>query len=202
MSGATLGMATNYNSNSHIQRTAVEISIPFIKQAVDTLDIPSIASSPFIIADFGSSQGLNSVYAMKTIIDYLYEKKNDMREPLIVHNDLPTNDWTTLFQLLIETNMYRGLASGRSFCEQCLPNNSLSIGYSSSALSWLSGKPCNISDHCYADLSRNLKEREAFKHYAYLDYCRFLENRSRELLFNGVLILSIFCCQRTHKWCL
>jgi hypothetical protein len=93
-------MTKTYDYNSPIQRTAIEVSAPFIKQAIDALGVTSSASSPFIIADFGSSQGLNSIYAMKTIIEYLQETKKDMRKPLIVHNDLPTNDWTKIFQLL------------------------------------------------------------------------------------------------------
>ena len=192
MSGSTLGMTKNYNSSSVVQLSAVQISIPFIKQAIDALDVTSSPSSPFIIADYGSSHGLSSLYAMKTIIAYVQETKKDMREPLVIHNDLPTNDWTTLFQLLIADDSYKGIASGRSFYKQCLPSNSLSIGYSSSSIHWLSGKPCNISDHCYADLSGNAKDREAFKHQAYLDYCQFLEYRSRELLPSGVLLLAIF----------
>jgi hypothetical protein len=145
-----------------------------------------------IIDDFGASEGRNSVYVMKTIIDYLRKTKNDMREPLVVHNDLPTNDWTSFFQLLIDDNSYKGVASDRSFYEQCLPNDSLSIGYLAASIHWLSSKPCNVSDHCYVGFARDLKEREAFKDQARLDYCHFLKNRSRELLRGGVLILAIY----------
>jgi hypothetical protein len=128
----TVGMAECYNSNSSPQLSAIESSIPFIRQAIDVLDvIPS--SSPLIIADFGSAQGANSVCAMKSIIEYLQESQKDVRLPLVIHNDLPTNDWTALFNILSDENSYFGLACGRSFYDQCLPSNSVTIAYSSSS---------------------------------------------------------------------
>ncbi|CAF0878356.1 unnamed protein product [Didymodactylos carnosus] len=147
---------------------------------------------PLIIADFGSSHGLNSIYAMKAIIKYLKTSKNEQRSFLIVHNDLPTNNWAILFDLLNKDGSYFGLANGRSFYEQCLPSNSLSIGYSSASLNWISCKPCNISNHCVSLFALN-DEYEKFKQQARLDYTQFLEHRSNELLPGGVLILCIPC---------
>jgi hypothetical protein len=147
-------------------------------------------STPLIIADFGSSSGRNSIRIMKLIIEYL-EKTNKLRGlPLIIHNDLPTNDWTRFFQLLANDNSYQGLANGRSFYEQCLPNNSLSIGYSSASLHYLSKKPCNIQNHCYIHFA-NESERERFKHQSKCDFNLFIEHRSRELISGGILILNI-----------
>jgi len=125
MSGATTGMSNNYNSNSSMQKFVVQSSVKFIEEAIDVLDVASVD----IIADFGCSQGLNSIYAMKAIINYLKKTNKYVKEPFIIHNDLPTNNWRTLFQLLIEDNSYKSVASGRSFYEQCLPNNSPQIGY-------------------------------------------------------------------------
>jgi len=187
MARATLGMDASYNSNSLLQKTAVQLSTEFIKEAIDALDVTSVD----IIADFGSSHGVNSIDAMKTIIDYLRKTKNIVKDPLVIHNDLPTNDWTLLFQLLIKDNSYNGVASGRSFYEQCLPNNSLSIGYSSTSIQWLSKKPCNVPNQCRVDPVESPKECQAFRHQAYLDYSQFLQHRSCELIPGGVLILTI-----------
>jgi len=68
---------------------------------------------------------------MKIIIEYLEKTNKLFRSPIVIHNDLPTNDWTTLFQLLAKDNSYHALANGHSFYEQCLPSNTLSIGFSS-----------------------------------------------------------------------
>ncbi|CAF1222083.1 unnamed protein product [Adineta steineri] len=191
MSGSIKGMVGCYNMNSSQQMCAVELSLPFIQQAIDILDLSNISmTQPLIIADFGSSHGLNSMYAIKSIIEHIQKSKNEQRSFLIVHNDLSTNDWTILFDLLNKDNSYYGLASGRSFYEQCLPSNSLIIGYSSTSIHWLSCKPCNISNICISPLNMN---NDKFKHQAYLDYSQFLEHRSNELILGGVLILCIHC---------
>ena len=191
MSGSIKGMAECYNSNCRLQMAAIELSLPFIQQAIDVLDLTS-SSTPLMIADFGSSQGLNSIYAMKKIIEYLRMSKKVDRQVIIVHNDLAGNDWTQLFEMLNKDGSYYGMASGRSFYEQCLPSNSLAIGYSSTSIHWLSCKPCNMSNHCSASFIQG-DELNSFKQQAHLDLCRFLEHRSRELIPGGVFILSIIC---------
>jgi len=102
MTGGALGMSKAYNSSSVLQKTAVQLSIQFLKEAINALDGISVD----IIADFGSSQGSNSISAMKTIIDYLRETKKIVKQPLVIHNDLPTNDWRSLFQLANKDNSY------------------------------------------------------------------------------------------------
>jgi hypothetical protein len=188
-SSGILNMGGSYNSNSLPQLSVIQSSISFIEQAIDVLDIvPS--SFPIIIADFGSSHGVNSMYAIKTIIDYIKRTKKAENSFLVIHNDLPTNDWTTLFNVLNQDRTYFGLSNGRSFYEQCLPSNVLTIGYSSTSIHWLSQKPCNISNHCYFLFAKD-EELAAFKTQAQRDYAQFLENRSHELIKGGVLILTI-----------
>jgi hypothetical protein len=185
----TLGMAGSYNSHSYPQFVSVQSTIPFIQQGIDALDlIPS--SFPIIIADFGAAHGANSIYAMKIIIDYLKQTKKSDQSVLIIHNDLPTNNWSAVFNLLNQDKTFFGLASGRSFYEQCLPSSSVTIGYSANSLHWLSRKPCNISNHCVSVFAQG-EELSAFKAQAQHDYTHFIENRSRELVQGGVLIISI-----------
>jgi len=191
---AILAMGKDYNANSRPQNSAVDSTIPYIREAIDVLDI-SPSSGSLIIADFGSAHGSNSIHAIKLIIQYLKEtnKIDDGKQILVVHNDLPTNDWTSLFELIEKENSYNGVASGRSFYGQCLPLNTLSIGFSSTSLHWLSRKPCNLSNHCVATFAQDSGEREAFKYQAKLDLASFFEHRSRELVSNGVLVLNIPC---------
>ncbi|CAF5159533.1 unnamed protein product [Rotaria sp. Silwood1] len=127
---------------------------------------------------------------MNIIIQYLQQTNKLITSPLVVHNDLPTSDWTTLFQLLAKDNSYQGMANGRSFYQQCLPSNSLSIGFSCTSVNWLSKVPCTIANHRFYIYAEE-KEREAFKHQSKLDFDAFIENRSRELVPGGILILNI-----------
>jgi hypothetical protein len=113
-SASTLGMSGSYNSYSVGQKAAVLASTPYIHQAIDVFS----SNSPLIIiGDYGSSHGLNSFHAIKTIIDYLREtnKLVDNQKILVVHNYLPTNDWKSLFEVLQEKKEYYDVASGKSF---------------------------------------------------------------------------------------
>ncbi|CAF4879668.1 unnamed protein product, partial [Rotaria magnacalcarata] len=186
------GMRQEYNTNSLCQRAAVKLSVDYIRQAIDVLEIENLPI--IIIGDYGSSHGSNSVYAIQFIIEALKETKKideNKQQIFVVHNDLPTNDWASLFEVLANNRSYHGVASGRSFYEQCLPSNSLAFGYTSISLHWLSTKPCNISDQCLVHSSRNESEINEFRQKAALDYAHFLEYRSRELVPGGVLVLVI-----------
>ena len=200
-SASTSGMSGCYNSNSSSQLSVVLTSKSYIDQAIDVFS----SSLPLtIIADYGSAHGLNSYHAMNMIIESFREKnKIDKTQPiLVVHNDLPTNDWSSVFQVLNAGNnsSYYGVASGRSFYEQCLPDNTVSIGYSTSSLHWLSCKPCNLTNHCCsAYVPEDDPDRLAFARQSHLDYAHFLEHRSRELVQGGVLILSISSWHRSHS---
>jgi hypothetical protein len=187
--GATLGMCGSYNCNSSPQLSLIQSSIRFLKEGIESLDIID-SSFPLLIADFGSSHGSNSVYTIKLIIDLIKEIKKIERSFLIIHNDLPTNDWRSLFDTLNKDETYFGLGNGQSFYRSCLPSNCLTVGYSSASLHWLSRKPCNISNHC-VHLYAEGEESALFKNQARDDYEQFLENRSREMISGGVLILNI-----------
>ncbi|CAF1376022.1 unnamed protein product [Adineta ricciae] len=189
MASATLGMSKSYNSNSVLQNSASHFLLELIDEAIAALDVASVD----IIADFGSSHGANSIHAMKTIIDYLRRENKLFKEPLVIHNDLPSNDWTALFRLLDQNNSYKGVVSGRSFYEQCLPESSVAISYSSTSLHWLSKKPANALNNYHVYFADNPDAYRAFQHQAALDYSQFLKHRSSELVSGGVLILSIPC---------
>jgi len=184
----TLGMSGDYNANSSHQLDLIKSTLSYICEGIETLNIECL-SDPIIIADFGSSHGLNSINAMKTIIHYLKQIEKE-KQILVIHNDLPTNNWTSLFELLNKEQSYYGVACARSFYESCLPENSLSVGYSSSSLHWLSRKPCNITNHCSSPFAQH-DEFQQFKDQAKLDFNAFIQHRARELRSGGILILTI-----------
>ena len=187
-SGSTSGMAGTYNENSDPQLAIIHLMTPYISLGVDELDISSNTS--LVITDFGSSHGKNSIIAMKIILKYLENAHKVHVSPLIIHNDLPTNDWTKLFQLLAEDKTYKGVANGVSFYERCLPENSLSIGFTASSMHWLSKIPFHIANHCFHTFAEE-HERKAYKSQAKLDFNTFIEHRSHELVSGGILVLSI-----------
>lgn len=191
------GMAGSYNSSSSTQFNAVELSIPFVRKAIEVLQIES-PIFPIIIADFGCSHGANSIYIIKIIIDLIKQTKDIQSPLLVIHNDLPSNDWRTVFDLLNTDDSYCGLSSGRSFYKQCLPSNFVTMSYCSTSIHWLSRKPCQIIDHC-GSVYAQPEQFDRFIAQAKDDYEQFLIHRSRELRTGGVFILTVLSADENRR---
>lgn len=183
-----LGTCCCLRSNQIDHQKFNDPSAYYIHLAIDVFTVRQ--SKHWIIADFGSSYGQHSIEMMKTILQCLRQRHQLHQTPLIIHLDLPTNNWTAFFQKLAADRSYHSLAMGRSFYEQCLPTNSLSIGFSQASLHYLSKKPCNILHHCYVHFAQ-AHEREQFRQQSKVDFETFVEHRARELRSGGMLILSI-----------
>jgi hypothetical protein len=118
-----------YNKHSHEQGKANTYGLPLIIEAINQIDLRQVGSE-FRIADYGSAQGQNSLLPMKTAIAQikaLVARTGKTEIPITVtHTDLPTNDWTTLFQTvlsspdsyLVDQNNVFCFASGTSIYRQ------------------------------------------------------------------------------------
>ncbi len=115
----------------------------------------------------------------------------------IVHTDLPDNDFSALFETLAndpesylkhDPNAF-AYAVGRSYFEQILPSNSVTLGWSSWAIQWLSRVPAMIPDQVQVAYSRDPAALEAFARQAAEDWRRFLLMRRRELRHGGRLVV-------------
>lgn len=162
----------------------------FVRFGIDAIPKSKLKPHTFMIADFGSSCGRTSINLMKSIINYLQRHRTHSFNFLVIHNDLPNNDWTEFVQNLNEDRTYPALICPRSFYEQCFAFDSLSFGISSAALHYLSTVPCCIANHCYINFATEV-ERDRFRHQSNLDWQCFIEQRSKELKKNGILVLSI-----------
>ena len=189
------GMLDTYKDHSEVQGSIINTTDSYIRRALDVFYISrSSMDDPqsLTIADYGCSHGRNTLEAVKNIIKYLNSsRKNAGREIFVIFNDLPTNNWSMLFELLSEERSFRFAASGISFYQSCLPRSSVAVGYSTNSIHWLNKKPCNVSDHCFVNCSRNMGDRKSFANQARDDYGYFLMHRSREIMRGGVLILAI-----------
>ena len=95
-----------YNKHSQEQGMANRFSLPHLVDAVNAIDLTRTAEH-FRIADYGSAQGRNSLLPIKTAIAQIKARWNPIPPITVTHTDLPTNDWTTLFQtLLTSPNSY------------------------------------------------------------------------------------------------
>jgi hypothetical protein len=185
-----------YNRSSQVQAAGSSPALSLLEQAATQAALAP-APEPIVIADYGSSQGHNSLAPMRVAIAALRRRTGPGRAISIVHTDLPDNDFAVLFRMLAEDpeSYQRGdplvfaSAIGRSFYEQVLPAASVTLGWSSWATQWLSRVPAQIPDNVQAAFSRDEAARAAFARQAAEDWRAFLACRGREIRPGGRLVV-------------
>jgi len=185
-----------YNRSSRVQAAGLSPAMPLLEQAATTVAL-SAGPEPVVIVDYGSSEGHNSLGPMAVAIGALRKRVGLERTILVVHTDLPENDFTALFRTLAaDPNSYLradpavfACAVGRSFYEQLLPASSVTLGWSSWAVQWLSSAPAPIPDQVQVAYSGDPAARAAFAWRAADDWRTFLAQRGRELCPGGRLVV-------------
>jgi hypothetical protein len=123
---------------------------------------------PIVIADYGSSQGKNSLAPLRIAIAILRSRLGRNRSILVCHVDLTVNDFNALFAPLEEDpdcysrnepNVFR-CAVGKSFYEAVMPRNHVHVGWSSYSAMWISRIPTRLLDHIFIPCSRGAARAE------------------------------------------
>lgn len=183
-----------YNRNSGLQAANLTSALPLFEDAART--VPLAADGPIVIVDYGASQGRNSLVPMKTAIAALRERAGAARPIEIVHTDLASNDFASLFTMLEDDPAsYVGSdaavfpsAIGRSYLEPLLPPGRVDLGWTSNALHWMSRSPVDVPDHGWAVFSASQAARDAVDRQLAEDWERFLRARGTELRPGGRLV--------------
>ena len=185
-----------YNRSSRVQGAGLAAAIPLLS---DSAGIVPLAPSPgpIVIADYGCSEGHNSLIPMREAIAALRKRIGASRAISVVHTDLPSNDFSALFEALesdpdsylrSEQAIYPS-AVGRSFYRQLLPSGSVTLGWSSWSVQWLSRTPALIPDQVQIAYSNDEKAIAAFASQAAEDWLAFLRHRADELREGGRLVV-------------
>ena len=125
----------SYNRHARIQAGGADLALPYLEGAARSLALPP-ASDPIVVADYGSSQGKNSLAPMRAAIRSLRTRVGNERAVMVVHVDQHANDFNTLFDVLHsdperysmdDPNVFPS-AIGRSFYESVLPETRLHSG--------------------------------------------------------------------------
>ena len=191
------------DSGYYSQRTAgakhaIDNTLPVMKRALDLL--PESATLRF--ADFGAADGGTSAALWSQLVSEL-RASGDARPIEILYTDLPSNDFSTLFRTIqgmegnpddAYQNNYDDVfvhACGTGFHRQLMASNSLCLGFSATAMHYVSQKPCEIRGHVHM-VGAAESERTLFAAQAAADWEAILLARAAELVPGGRFICLNF----------
>jgi hypothetical protein len=186
-----------YNRHARLPAAGAAVALPLLEKAVRNAELDT-GDRPVVIADYGSSQGKNSMIPVGVAIRGLRHRVGPHRSIAVFHIDQPSNDFKTLFEVLDadpdryvldEPNVFPA-AIGRSFYENVLPPGSVDLGWCSYAAVWLSHLPTVIPGHFFQARSTGAVRAE-FDRQGAQDWRAFLSLRARELRTGGRLIVVL-----------
>jgi hypothetical protein len=195
--GAAMEGGGSYNRNSAQQGAGGISALPLLEKAAAAVAIEP-GDDPVVIADFGSSQGRNSLLPLGAAIKSLRRRAGADRAISVFHTDQPGNDFSTLFQVVHtdpgsylrdQPNVF-AFATGKSFYEPLFPPNTITLGWSSYALMWPSQLAALIPGHVFSTRSSGAV-LAAFNKRGDDDWRRFLSLRATELRTGGRLVIVI-----------
>src|SRR5271170_6764344 len=110
-----------YNKYAKLPAGGAALALPLLERAASDVAVGTV-DQPVVIADYGSSQGKNSLVPMQVALRILRPRVGATRPIFVFHIDQPSNDFNSLFEILAadpdryalnDPNLYPG-ASGRS----------------------------------------------------------------------------------------
>jgi hypothetical protein len=186
-----------YNRCAKLPAGGAALALPLLEEAVRRVELDS-GDHAVVIADYGSSQGKNSMVPMQIAINGLRQRCTPNRAISVFHVDQPSNDFNALFEVLHadadryvldDPNVFPA-AIGRSFYENVLPPGSVHLGWSSYAAVWLSHIPTLIPGHFISFRSTD-SVRGEFQRQGAKDWETFLALRARELRPGARLVVVL-----------
>lgn len=186
-----------YNRHAKIPTGGAALAAPFLEKAARNLALDPGARS-VVIADYGSSQGKNSLGPLRMAIQALQPRLSPNRAIFVFHIDQASNDFNSLFEVLSSDPDRYGLdganifpcAIGRSFYEQVLPLESVDLGWCSYAAVWLSCIPSLIPGHFFPPSSTGAAQA-AFERQGAADWETFLSLRAIEMRPGARLVVVL-----------
>ena len=191
--GAAMEGGGFYNRHSAMQAGGIARLLPYLEQAARTMEI---GDEPVVIADYGSSQGRNSMAPMRIAIEEVRARTGPERSVEVIHTDLPSNDFSALFAALDEdpgsyltgaVNVFPS-AIGRSYFQQIIAPQSVHLGWNTWTMHWLDGEPIQAPDHVFPGLSKDPQVTATTVQRQTSDWRLFLECRASEIRQGGRLI--------------
>ena len=180
----------------------IAAAAPMVLDAVAVMDLEH-DDSAFCFSDMGCADGGSSMSLVRSVIGAVRERCPS-RQINILYTDQPRNNYNALFRLVHDAagsslKSYKDEfdrlyvhAAGTSFYEQMMPDQTLDLGFSSTAMHWLRGKPVDIPDHVHA-VGASGDALTRIQTQASRDWELNLLNRAREMKPGARLVLANFC---------
>ena len=182
-----IAMTTGYSAQTEGALLCIEAASDWALTCVDQL---AIADSHVLI-DYGAADGGTAVGLWHQVLDRLHANQPQAHLTLI-GNDLPSNDNVALAENLARqiprTPKPTVLVSARSFYEPSVGPNTVSFGFSATAMHWLSESPGPLNTHTHVLASGDADALQRFTAQALKDWTYVLELRSKELKVGGRLL--------------
>ncbi|XP_038982958.1 jasmonate O-methyltransferase-like [Phoenix dactylifera] len=206
----------SYARNSTMQGTILSLTNTVVQEAVTDMYCTTFLKS-IAVADLGCSSGPNALLVASEIIETVKRKCRQLRRRLpelsLLLNDLPGNDFNTIFRYLPEFYRRKGLNQGNgtthgrcfvsavpgSFYGRLFPSKSLHFVHSSSSLHWLSQVPPELQSESNMPLNKGKIfisktsppcVSDAYAKQFHRDFSLFLKCRSEEIITGGQMVLT------------
>lgn len=198
----------SYANNSLVQRKVILMTKPITDEAISDLYC-NLFPETICIADLGCSSGANTFLVVSEFVKIIEKerKKHGVQSPEFHFNfnDLPGNDFNTIFQSLgeFEQNLRNQIGEGLgpcffsgvpgSFYTRLFPSKSLHFIHSSYSLMWLSQVPSLLEKNkgnIYMSSTSPPSVIKAYYKEFEKDFSNFLKYRSKELMKGGKMVLT------------
>ena len=197
----------HYSTATKGCKDVIDAATPLVLDAIRRMP-DTRASSTFTLTDMGCADGGTSIDMVRQATAAVRARWPHL--PIcVVYADQPRNDYNSLFYLihgltpvptyLDEIEDLYVLASATSFFRPILPPGTLDLGFSATAMHWLSRKPCDLTNHVQA-VGAAGAELAAFTEQGQRDWEAILLQRSRELVIGGRLVLVNFCRDEAGRY--
>jgi hypothetical protein len=196
-----------YSTATRGANDAIDGATPLVLAAIHRLPEADPAR-PFTLTDMGCADGGTSLELVRQAVGAV-RARWPRRPIVVVYTDQPRNDYNSLFQLvhgltpiptyLDECEDVHVLASATSFYRPILPAGTLDLGFSATAMHWLSRKPCDLAGHVHM-VGAAGAELAAFVEQGRRDWETILLQRARELASGGRLVLVNFCRDEAGRY--
>lgn len=209
--GVMAPMTGDYNKLNQSQSTVWKYAQPMFQRVMTRYnDVPASSSKNcFRVADYGCATGGNSLSPLSFVAKHLPANYNTLEVFMV---DLPNTAWNSVAETVTpktiiadanneEKNVFVNMV-GRSFYDQCVPEETLDFNYSFVALHWMKSYPCDIPSGLYAtDPIHNTDpvSLQTWRNAGQDDLLEFTNARYVELKPNGYFVGVIACPKRTSN---